>query len=228
MRPKLYTNIAPLTLLFPLLISACQNKTLDPANSASRAASPSLSQEEMRTQIVSAFKSQNDHPHRIESTITTADQTVVVSIQFVPPDRYLISSPDNFYRQIIILGDTVYGLANNQWEKLPLNPDQLINPNALKEMETSLQEIQFEGQETLGGKTVNVFQFISQSTIGDNQVDQRNKLWVGASDGLPYKLEIDGQIAAMDARTNTIQGVKALTVQTIVYDPAIKIEAPLD
>jgi len=219
-------NLFPLLLILFLIflaLTACQK-----ANLASSNPSTSLSQEAMRAQIISAFKSQNDHPHRIESVITTGDQTVTVRIEFVPPDRYSISSPDNFYRQIIIIDQVVYGLTNNQWAKLPLNPDQLINPNALKEMEASLQDMQYLGQETLGDKKVNVFQFKSQTTIGESPVDQQNKLWVGLADGLPYKLEIDGQIATMDARTNTIQGVKALTVQTMTYDPAIKIEAPPD
>jgi hypothetical protein len=221
MRRTLDRKLPLFSTLILALLSACQSQT-SPASPATQ-----LSQAEIRSQIVSSFKSQYEHPHRIDSTITTSDQTILVSIEFVPPDHYLISSQDNYYPQMIIIGETVYGLANNQWAKLPINPDQLINPNALKEMEASLQDMQYLGQETLEDRPVNVFQFNSRTTIGDNPVDQQNKLWVWVTDGLPYKLEIDGQIATMDARTNTIQGVKALTVQTMIYDPAIKIEAPL-
>ena len=220
MKLKTKLFILFIALLATGFLGACQAKTSTPV--------AGLDENQMRARIVAAFKGQYEHPHRIDSTIVTSDQTILVGIEFSPPDHYSISSQDNYYSQIIIIGDTVYGLANNQWAKLPLNPDQLINPNALKEMETSMQDMQYLGQEKLGERQTEIFQFNSLTTIGEGQVEQQNKLWVGVNDGLPYKLVIDGQIAAMDARSNTVQGVKAVTTQTMTYDEGIKIEAPIN
>jgi outer membrane lipoprotein-sorting protein len=225
MKRKTLLQIFLFLLLTGSFLAACQAKTTSPAVNTPTA---QLDEGQMRTRIVAAFKGQYEHSHRIDSTITTSDQTILVSIEFSPPDRYSISSQDNYYSQIIIVGDAVYGLADNQWTKLPMSPDQLINPNALKEMEASLQDVQYLGQEQLGDIQADIFQFKSKTTIGDGQVEQQNKLWVGVSDGLPHKLEIDGQIAAMDARSNTVQGVKAVTMQTMTYDEGIKIEAPIN
>jgi hypothetical protein len=214
-------------LMFVLVLSmmaACSSKSPSPNSTA---AVPQPSQDEMRKAIIGAFKIQYDHPHRTQSAVSTADQDVLVTIEYIPPDRYSISSEANYYRQIIISTDKVYGKSNDQWSVLPMSPDQLINPNSLKELENSIQGIQFIGQETLDGKPTNVYQYKSDTTIGKNKVTQQSQLWIGVSDGLPYKIVIDGQIATMDARTGNIEGIKAKTTQTIVYDPTIKIEAPL-
>lgn len=218
---KLYVLLFVLILL---AITACTGKNNSP-NSTS--AVPQPSQDEMRKAIIGAFKNQYDHPHRIESAVSTADQDVLITIEYVPPDRYSISSEANYYRQIIIITDKVYGKSNDQWSILPMSPDQLINPNSLKELENTIQGIQYMGQETLDGKSTNVYQYKSDTTIGKTKVTQQSQLWIGVSDGLPYKIVIDGQIATMDARTGNVEGIKAKTTQTIVYDQAIKIEAPL-
>lgn len=218
---KLHLLLLALVLL---AAAACSAKSSSPNSTA---AVPQPAQDEMRNAIISAFKNQYDHSHRAQSAISTADQDVTVTIEYVPPDRYSITSEANYYRQIIIITDKVYGKSNDQWSVLPMSPDQLINPNSLKELEDSIQGIQFIGQETLDGKPANVYRYTSDTTIGKNKVTQQSQLWIGASDGLPYKIIIDGQIATMDARTGNIEGIKAKTTQTIVYDPAIKIEAPL-
>ncbi|MBN2501675.1 MAG: hypothetical protein JXB38_12910 [Anaerolineales bacterium] len=211
--------------LFVLALVACSNPAASPDGAPAGADAPSAS--EIQAAILSAFENQYEFSHHIENTITTTDSEVFVTIDYFPPDRYAISSQDNYYTQIIIIGETVYGFADSQWAVLPMQADQLINPNALEELEATLQDLQYLGTETLNGELADVYSYQSQTTIGESQVPQTSRLWLGASDGLPYKIVIDGQIATMDARTGKIEGIPAVTTQVITYDPDLTIEAPI-
>jgi hypothetical protein len=207
--------------LFLLALVACNSPVVSPDS----ADAPSES--EIRAAILSAFDQQYEYSHHIENAITTPDSEVLVNIDYFPPDRYAIYSQDNYYTQLIIVGEQVFGFADEQWSVLPMHPDQLINPNALEELEATLQDLQYLGRETLNGEPVDVYSYQSQTTIGESQVPQTSSLWLGVADGLPYKIVIDGQIATMDARTGKIEGIQAVTTQVITYDPDLTIEAPI-
>ena len=187
----------------------------------------SQSTDQMRSVIIGAFEKQYDHAHRITNQIKTADQDIQVIIEYAPPDSYLIDSEQNFYRKLIVVDDMVFGFANQQWEVLPINPDQIISPKALEMLKASIQDIGYKGQETLNGVKLDVYEYRSDVMIGEEKVTQQNTLWVGTTDGLPYQVVMEGQIATMDARTSQIQGIPATTTQIIQYDANIKIEPPL-
>jgi len=216
-------RIMMFSILLPLFFSACSSTTSSPGNESL----DTPNQEELKAIVVQAFKKQYDLAHRIENTITTADKTLSVVIEYQPPDRYSILSEDNYFTQIIIIADKTYGYANETWSLLPIHADQLINPETLKELEQTIGDIRQEGEEKLSGGATRIYSYTSQATIGESKVQQSTRLWLGSADGLPYKITIDGQITSMDARSGKIEGVDAITTQVIIYDPGISINAPI-
>jgi hypothetical protein len=202
-------------LIFSLALTSCKAQSASP------------SPEKMRTEIIGAFENQYDFAHRNTNQIKTADQDIQVIIEYAPPDSYLIESEQNFYKKMIVVADIVYGYTNQQWEVLPIDPDQIISTKALEMLKETIKDITYKGQETLDGVQVNVYEYQSDVMIGEAKVTQQNTLYVGISDGLPYKVVMVGQVATMDARTSQIQGIPATTTQIIQYDENINIEPPL-
>jgi hypothetical protein len=83
----------------------------------------------------------------------------------------------------------------------------------------------------LDGKAMGVFSYATTTQPSGVTLHSQVELWVGQVDGLPYKMIVDGETLkiSMDPATgeNKASAEKSLSTSLIVFDPSIKIEAPI-
>lgn len=145
--------------------------------------------------------------------------------EYVPPDRYHIVSDSQ--AELVIIGQKVYVKQGDVWTESKVSAASIINPNYYIVPEESTSDIQFIGTDSLNGKPMWVCQYTSKIKIGDTDSTSHIKLWIGATDNLPYKVVIDGEVAAIDSSTGKIVGVKAISTIFYEYDTTIKIDSPI-
>jgi len=154
--------------------------------------------------------------YSIRSTDQNPDSGKVTSsnvAEVQPPDRmHLINGADE---TIVIRGKGTFRKSNNGgWEKAPYDlSDAMLSFYDPKNFEKFSKDCKRITTEKLDGHPMSVWQFRSESP----GIVSISKLWISDSDGLPYKMEIDGEVAKHKTRT----------VQLIQYDPKISIQAPI-
>jgi len=183
--------------------------------------------EDYKATIVSAFRLQRDRPNRQRSEVLLADGAVHRSvIEFVPPDRYHILSDSK--TEMVIVEDKVYLKDKDAWTELKIAVSDIVDLDFVHRLESSLTEIQLLREESLGGDPMNVYQYKSTTKIGDTAPVVQNQLWVGVGDGLPYKMQIVGEVMSVNASTGEVQGIEAVSNIYFEYDPTIKIISPVN
>ncbi len=97
-----------------------------------------------------------------------------------------------------------------------------IDPNHIDELikEISIDNFKSLGTDSLNGKPMRVYQYTTTTTQAGITSTGTTKIWIGVSDGLPYKSEADGEVVGQ-------AGSKSHTVTTYEYDPSITIEPPV-
>ena len=219
-----------LQFLLIVILAACGGKTPaspEPtAEAASATAASSASDETSpeREAILKALEGMQGQKHRTRNNIHLLEsgETQDTVVEYVPPDRYHIIAGA---QEIIVMGTMVYLKVGEQWElnsKLPAA--QVVDSESLTWMATTLEKIKAEGQETLDGKAMQVYSYQSANRAGDLWLVSQTRLWVGAADGLPYKLESQGDIQGVIPANGKAVKRRAVTTMLIEYDPTIEIE----
>ncbi|OQY89799.1 MAG: hypothetical protein B6D39_09155, partial [Anaerolineae bacterium UTCFX2] len=164
-------------------------------------------------------------------TVLGDGQTKTNVIEFVPPDRKHIISPDENVEYIVI-GEKVYANSSGEWEEtqIPASAflgDGLADAQAIGEtisLGEFIRQDQFEGADVL------IYSYASRTRSGDTELHSQTELWVSVEEGLPMKMVVDGEIlsASTDPATgeSKLQPVNALTTTIIIFDPTIRIEPP--
>jgi outer membrane lipoprotein-sorting protein len=140
------------------------------------------------------------------------------TVEFVAPDRFHMTSDKN---EVIIVGPATYmKTPKGTWQKIPMDVNAMIqsfrDPQIIDEVRKSTNAT-FVGPDTLDGSPMLVYQYTMSNAFGTNSTST-TKSWISASDGLPRRLEIDGEINAIKARAvNTYYD----------YNAEIKIEPPM-
>ena len=119
------------------------------------------------------------------------------------PDRFHVFNADY---ELVILGPEVYRkLPGGSWEKSPtgLAVTSLTDPKKLEDY-LKTAKVTLVGAETLDGAPVRVFQAVApympaRKSVHDDPDPFHMKIWVGASDGLPRRLE--GTVLSTQTRT---------------------------
>jgi hypothetical protein len=217
------------------LSSACQPQaTPAPAQAATPTIAPTPSSEQARTAIIQALLSLNTQANRMDvTTLPDGGQATTNSIEFVPPDRKHITSPEAGVEYLVV-GDQVYvhTTASGKWEETQIPAatffgDQPVTESSIAQ---TISAPVFLRQDTLNGVAMMVYGYLSTTYSSDIELNAQTELWVGASDGLPYQMITDGEILA--ASTDPASGeskvvaVPAYTTTLIIFDPALSIEAP--
>ncbi len=157
-------------------------------------------------------------------TVMVNGETHNTVLEYVPPDRYHVVS--DLKSELVVISQKVYFKQGDVWAESQMPATSIIDPDASKKLEESISDVQFIGTDSLNGKPMRVFQYKSQTKIGDTESPIQTKLWIGVADRLPYKMIVDGETASADASTGKVVGVNATSTILFEYDPTIKIALP--
>jgi hypothetical protein len=161
---------------------------------------------------------------RIRTTIAQGDGSVLTSVvEMVPPDRVHITAAT--YETIAIRGVGAWQKTGGQWQAVPGGAAVAesilgaLDASNIDELGVSLvvDKIQALPPEILDGKPMRVYQFVTTTNITGTAIEGTSKLWIGATDGLPYKSDgTSGSGASLTKNTSVYE-----------YDSSIKIDAPM-
>jgi len=153
-------------------------------------------------------------------------------LEFAAPDRYHFITESNFFskdvnvkQEIIALGgETYYRGISGQWQKLQVDVrreiSKLRSPLPAGGM-AQVTDVKFIGDEVLNGTRMLVYQYRFDDT-SYAEFKGVTKIWVGAKDGLPHRIEANGEAP------NQGEAAKANWANTYYdYNVDIKIGPPM-
>jgi len=180
--------------------------------------------ESMKTILQAAFQGlKSQKSYRYRSTMLIGGQTYQTMIEYMLPDKKHIVTDNG---EFIVTGDKVFVKEGNNWnESTTLTADTFKDD--LVSLIDSAENLTWLGQETLNGKDMQVIQFEVKNSDASIDLPQQFKLWVGAGDGLPYKLVIVGSASSVDQTTGQTGQVKAVSTLLFEYDQTIQIFIPV-
>jgi hypothetical protein len=193
---------------------------------------PSPDAEQVRDAIVSALLALNTLPNGMDSTTVLADgSTHTTAVAFVPPDRKQIIADGT---EIIVVGDSVYikPAGTSEWQTDP-TPATVYLGEAVTEqsIRATLGEVVYLGTDQFDGRPVRRYRYSSTVRSGEIELHSETDLWVGQTDGLPYRMVIDGETLAVSTDPATgesvVQAVKTQTTSIIAFDPLLEIAPPI-
>ena len=198
--------------------------------------SESPEMDEVQATILNALMALNEKPNRMDvsTLLTDGGETRSNVIEFVPPDRKRIVSEEEGVEYIIVDG-VVYAKTEDSggWMKTQIAASTFIQETDVTEesVAETISEARFLRTDTLDGMPVYVYSYNSSAGTADIEIENLIELWVGAQDGLPYKMYMDGEI--LSAWTNPSTGksellaVRAQTTTLIEFDDSLTIEPPI-
>jgi hypothetical protein len=204
-----------------------------PAPALPPADAPTPDAGQARIAILEALMAMYTRPNRMDGATDLGDgQVHNTVIEFVPPDRKHILSPQDGMEYIVI-GEKVYALTSSSgaWAETQIPASTFMGDQSETSLAETVSNAQFVGTDTLDGKVVMLYSYLSTTQSSGVELHSQTELWVGQVDGLPYKMVIDGEVlaASTDPATgeSNLQAVKALTTTLIHFDPSLSIAAPI-
>lgn len=231
---KQFYMIALLLSLF--LLAACGGESATPAApaaaqadapAAASAASAAALPDDPKAAILQALRSQlTAGPYRTTTVITGEDFEQSATAEIAPPDRmHLTMDMGGMQMEMIYIGDQVWSKqGDGAWEvadRMSAPDAALLDETMIADTERTITEAALIGPEVLDGVNTLLYTFttdLNRSEIMPMPGVQQTRLWVDAATGLIVRQEM--QDATADMPTTT--------VQTVEYDPAITIEAPVN
>lgn len=187
--------------------------------------------EQSRATIVQSMLALNSQPNRMTVTTTLQDGTTSTNIiEFVPPDRKRIVSPD-VDMEYVIIGEVVYMKVAGMWITAQIPATTFMGEATTEETLTStVSEPQFLRLDELDGRPMVVYGYQSTTVSEGIELHSQIEMWIGLADGLVYQMVTDGETLSVstDANGQSVSlAVPAHTVTMIEYDSAISIEPPI-
>jgi hypothetical protein len=145
---------------------------------------------------------------RIISEDLTNDTTTEVTLAFIQPDRYQLSSEGT---EIIVIGDTTYlGTPDGQWTETPVDMTDMVeqtlasfvSQDAIDERLANVDD-NWSNVRTIGREEVNGVETIGYE-YNETAVAQFSglvRMWIGVDDGLLYRQEIESKVGDLQTRT---------------------------
>jgi hypothetical protein len=208
--------------------------TYTPVSTATPTLEPTPDMEEIRAAIVKALFALYGRPNRMEvTTVLSEGRTSTNVIEFIPPDRKRIVSDEVEY---VVVGGKVYAKtkSSGKWEETQIAASSFLGDGKVTEdgISGTINDEQFLRKDTLDGKSVIVYSYSSTTKSAENiELNSQTELWVGLSDGLPYKMITDGETLSVSTDPETgkskMEAVKALTTVLVAFDLPIIIEPPI-
>jgi outer membrane lipoprotein-sorting protein len=129
-----------------------------------------------------------------------------MTLEYQAPDRFHMTGVDPTTRnqtEMIMIGKDMYIQGGGRWMKMP-NAAGASMPNLRQYFDekglSTLQDVKYEGDETLDGRSMHVYSYHNTQTNANMPFPFNSKIWVGAADGLPHKIEVtyeNGQLKSM-------------------------------
>jgi outer membrane lipoprotein-sorting protein len=155
-------------------------------------------------------------PYRAKSTTTGGAKPVETTAEVILPDRFHVSINN---QEFIIIGKTTYMQQGGKWGVFPMDVGSIVTGligTLTADQENDISNVKVVGPDTLNGIPTTVYLYDSSATISGITAKSTVKMWVDNAKNLPIQQQVDGEA----------NGVKSTTMQTITYDPSIKIEDP--
>jgi len=243
MRNRKIFHLLLLLVLSVVWLSGCSAPASIPTSTATQipptptqAASPTSLPQSTPTQTIEpetpgslvkrAFQAQKERSWVMHSQAQSLDGQPLRSIvvEYVPPDRYRITSETNPENQSILIGRKAYGKVNGAWRLLPEESTTIALGLYTYNLDRkSIDPVQDLEADTLDERPVHKYQFEEHNNLTKNQAT----LWVGAEDNLPYKIILKGRIVGIDPVTMGTQLTDGVTTIVYAYDQDVKIDAPV-
>lgn len=191
------------------------------ANSAATAnapmsASDSAASMDALTKSINAQLNAKSFRARLDAK-TTEGEEMARTIEYVAPDRFRMAGEDD---EMIIIGPSAWmRRGSGAWQKLPLDPSQMIasvrDPKLIEQIRQSA-EVKLIGPDTLDGKPMTVYQYTLRNVMGTDIISH-SKAWIATADSLPHRIESETQIQGKPSKA---------TITYFDYNADIKIEPP--
>lgn len=168
---------------------------------------------------------------------TLRNQTLIVSaggktstlvLEYIKPDRVHIvqSGPDGSAERIAIRGNGMWSKAQDgKWQAQGADSAALffsfLDPKTLAESLNVIQDesVQFVGVEVLDNIPTFVYTYKIVATFGTQKTTGDGKIWIGAVDGRPYKVQSISPSLVTPGQTDS-------TTALYDYDIPLTIEPP--
>ncbi|HST23915.1 MAG TPA: hypothetical protein VLR90_22600 [Blastocatellia bacterium] len=167
--------------------------------------------------MTASFKAQFDaKSYRIRMESLSENHTTIA--EYVAPDRFHMAAPMN---EMIIIGSDTYTKApTGQWQKVPLNANQMISMFRDSKMVEELRNntsVKFLGTDSLDGMPVKIYEYTVKNAYGTNMTST-SKAWISANDNLPRKMEVQADVNGKPSKT---------VITYYDYNADIKIVPPM-
>jgi len=165
---------------------------------------------------------------RVTSTIVSSTGTLTTTTEAVTPDRVHVTL-GSASEVIAIRGVGAWMKRAGTWTAVPAGLADtylsVLDPKSIEDLGLTIvfDQVKLIGPDIINGKPMLVYQYatlVKGVTSDGRDLKGTAKLWVGVTDGLPYRAESE-QDSALKA------GEKTRTTQVWDYDPNIKIEKPI-
>jgi hypothetical protein len=190
------------------------------AGSAATAPS-SLSPAEAMTKVMSKMLEAKSFRANMSGT-SSEGQPYTVTMEFVSPDRYHMTSQAGEY--IIVGHDSYLKAPGRGWMKSPVDVSgmmtQFRDPKFSEELNKASGggDVKLVGPDVLDGTPTLVYEYTTEREIMGSKTRSQGKTWVGASDGLPRKMEVNSVVNGKPSKGVIIYSD---------YGSDIKIEPPV-
>ncbi len=189
------------------------------SNSGSGGATPASTDANPIDAMTASIKAQLDaKSFRARMESLSDGNNFTTTVEYVAPDRFRMTTPMN--ETIIVGSDTYVKNPNSQWQKLPINANQMISsfrdPKIVEELRNNTS-VKFLGTDSLDGMPVKIYQYTVKNAFGTN-MESTSKAWISASDSLPRKMEVEANVNGKPSK---------MLITYYDYNTDFKIEPPM-
>ena len=167
----------------------------------------------------------NAKAYRIHTTGSDGDTQYASTIEYVAPDHVHAIVGKSEYIYVKGVGTWKKG-SDGRWVKSATDVSALVfaayDPAGIEAIMKNVVvgQVKLLGPELKDGRATLVYQFVSRTTLSaGTKLLVTSNMWIGVTDGLPYRLETDND-SILKA------GAKAHSESVIDYDPTITFETP--
>ena len=121
---------------------------------------------------------------------------IEMELEYQAPDRFHMTSvagESHAKNEMIMIGKDFYMSYNGKWMKMP-NSAGMSMPNMRQYFDEQgmkmLKEVSYLGDDTIDGKSMHIYSYHNDQVNANVPFPFTSKIWVGASDGLPHRIEV--------------------------------------
>ena len=205
-----------LAILLSTLGGCAGKEETGPAGEARQPVSTNASPMDSLAKSMRAQLATKSFRARISSSTQNVPGEFVV--EYVAPDRLHMTNPTS---ELIAVGSETYTRqSGGPWQKAPMNANEMAakfrDPKLIDELEKNYN-VALIGPDTLDGLPMMVYEYSPKSPSPQTPAG-KTKVWIGADDSLPRKIEVETEVGGQKSMTKILYSD---------YNADIKIELPV-